>query len=346
MSILKRIAGCGTIAVAIAAPVQTQAAPSLYGIMDITVRHANNSAPGGSLTSVGDGLFGGSRLGFKDAEDLGSGLRALYVLEMGIDPSTGTLQQASPTANYGQAAAASGRAFGRESWVGLSSTTWGTVTLGRQYTLAHQAAARIQPMGNPNLDAITVLSNHHVARQDNMVKYAKELGAFTLAGSVTPSEGNGRGSGLSATYAGAGLDAVVYGQNLSAATGGEVRRIRGGGLAYQLTPSWKVFLAYMTRSHEISRQRNKVATIGVSYQLTPALILAASYTSDRQNAFSANASGKRQVAWLSADYYLSKRTDLYAEIDHNRVDGGYALASFMATRGSQTGVTLGIRHRF
>ncbi|KAF1050277.1 porin [Xylophilus sp.] len=349
MTIRTTFAACAAAAAGLWLPplCHAQSSVTLYGVMDVTVRHASNAASGGgSLNTVGDGYFGGSRLGFKGSENLGGGLRALYMLEMGIDPSTGLLLQSTAAANYGQAASASSRAFGRESWVGLSSATWGALTFGRQYTLAHQAAARIQPMGNPNADAVIVLSNHHMARQDNMVKYAKEFGPFDVAGSVTLSEGNGRGSGLSAGYRAAGFDAVLYGQNLSAAAGGEVRRIRGGGAAYQIAPSWKAFLAYMTRSHEISPQRNKVATAGLHYYATPALTLTASYTHDRQNTFGTNASGRRQVAWLSADYYLSKRTDLYAAVDHNKIGGGYVLPSFMATRGSQTGVTAGVRHRF
>lgn len=320
---------------------------TLYGIMDVTVRHASNVGPKrGGLTNVGDGLFGGSRLGFRGTEDLGGGTKAFYLLEMGIDPSTGLIQQSTATANYGQVASAAGRAFGRESLVGLSSDALGTVTLGRQYTVAHLAAGRIQPMGNPNVEAITVLSNHHIARQDNMLKYTKEIGPVTLAGSVTLSEGTGRSSGISAIYAAGPFEAVAYGQNLSAATGGETRKIRGGGVAYRISTDWKAFLAYMERSHEISLQRNKVTSIGVNYSVSPLLTLTASYTQDRQNSFAANASGTRKVAWVSADYYLSKRTDIYAELDRNRIDGGYVLPTFMGTRGSQTGVTVGLRHRF
>lgn len=319
-----------------------QSFQTIYGIMDVTVRHANNA----SLNRIGDGLFGGSRVGFKGAEDLGGGTKAFYILEMGLDPSTGTLQQSTATANYGQVATNGGRAFGRESLIGISSQTWGALTLGRQYTLAHQAAGKIQPMGNPNLDAIIVLSNHHMARQDNMIKYTKDIGPFSLGGSLTVSEGNGRGSGLSASYAGGPLVVALYGQNLSAATGGETRKIRGGGLAYRVSPDWKAFLTYMVRSHDISRQRNNVTSLGVNYSVTPSLTLTASYANDRQNTFGANAAGKRNVAWFAADYYLSKRTDIYAEIDHNKIDGGYVLPSFMAARGSQTGMTVGIRHRF
>ena len=41
---------------------------------------------------------------------------------------------------------------GREAHLGLRGA-WGTVTVGRQYTVAHSIAARFQPLGNPNSTA-------------------------------------------------------------------------------------------------------------------------------------------------------------------------------------------------
>ena len=47
-----------------------------------------------------------------------------------------------------------------------------------------------------------------------------------------------------------------------------------------------------------------------------------------------------------ANYLISKRTDIYPEVDRNQVTGAYPLPAFMAARGSQTGVSLGLRQRF
>ena len=60
-------------------------------------------------------------LGIKGSEDLGGGMRALFVLENGFDITNGTSGQG-------------GRQFGRQAFVGLGSDRYGTVTLGRQYT--------------------------------------------------------------------------------------------------------------------------------------------------------------------------------------------------------------------
>jgi predicted porin len=53
---------------------------------------------------------------------------------------------------------------------------------------------------------------------------------------------------------------------------------------------------------------------------------------------------------LSADYFLSKRTDLYALLNYEHVQGGDATATLFTAAPSsgsnQTIVSLGIRHRF
>jgi predicted porin len=82
---------------------------------------ARAAAPRGpAATKLTSGIASGSRLGFRGTEDLGDGLAAFYVLEMGINADTGVLGQG-------------GLGFGRQSMVGLQGG-FGSVSLGRQYT--------------------------------------------------------------------------------------------------------------------------------------------------------------------------------------------------------------------
>lgn len=90
---------------------------TLYGRVDVGVQNIHN---GTSRTGVDSGTYTASRLGFRGTEDLGGGLSALFFMEMGIN------------ADKGEAAGGS-RLFNRGSYVGLSSTSAGTLTLGRQY---------------------------------------------------------------------------------------------------------------------------------------------------------------------------------------------------------------------
>ena len=99
---------------------------TVFGVIDLGVRAVKNG-DGGWATAMVDGGLAASRLGFRGTEDLGGGMKAFFNLEMGIDPSTGTLQQSTSTPNYGQAAATTGRAFGRASLVGLSAPVLGEV---------------------------------------------------------------------------------------------------------------------------------------------------------------------------------------------------------------------------
>ena len=96
---------------------------TIYGLLDTAVEHINHvGATGSGLTRIPSNAGNiPSRLGFRGREDLGGGISAQFVLEMGIAPDSGVLNQG-------------GRGFGRQSFVGLNGP-WGQVSLGRQYTM-------------------------------------------------------------------------------------------------------------------------------------------------------------------------------------------------------------------
>src|SRR6202045_1088271 len=95
-----------------------QSSVTLYGIVDAGFVYNNNSG-GHKLYATSAGNLQGDRWGLRGTEDLGGGLKALFVLENGFNAFNGTLGQ-------------KGDEFGRQAYVGLSSQ-FGTVTLGRQY---------------------------------------------------------------------------------------------------------------------------------------------------------------------------------------------------------------------
>jgi predicted porin len=107
-----------------------QSSVTLYGIIDLGVTYVNSAqtgkASGGlqgghqlALTDATSTGLSGSRWGLRGTEDLGGGLKALFVIENGFNANTGVLAQG-------------GAEFGRQAFVGMSSG-FGTVTLGRQY---------------------------------------------------------------------------------------------------------------------------------------------------------------------------------------------------------------------
>ena len=335
------------------AQAQTAAAPSsvtVYGLFDATVRRANNvvaSDHGATITSMEDGIITGTRLGFRGNEDLGAGWRASFVMESGFDPSSGNSLQGTATADYGQTQA-NPRFWGREVNVSLTSP-WAGVTLGRQYTTAHQIASRFQPLGNPNNTAFSLFSSHHIARQDNVVRLGSKLGGVELMathtlGEVSNSSANGSWS-LGGVYASSGWAAGAYVQEMKNLAGTEERRIIGLGGNYRINAILALYAGYMERSAKVSVQENKAWGLGANIEVAEPVTLSLQYFDDKQTG-SAALEGSRKVAWVQANYRFSKRTDVYAAVDQNKVAGGFALPSFMAAKGSQTAFNVGLRTRF
>ncbi|MCP3727126.1 porin [Paraburkholderia sp. CNPSo 3272] len=104
---------------AFAGVAHAQSSVTLYGIIDEGF-NINTNSGGKHLYNLSSGVLQGSRFGLRGAEDLGGGLKAVFVLENGFDVNNGKLGQG-------------GLMFGRQAYVGLSSAQFGTVTLGRQY---------------------------------------------------------------------------------------------------------------------------------------------------------------------------------------------------------------------
>lgn len=103
---------------AFAGVAHAQSSVTLYGIIDEGF-NVNTNVKGQHLYNLSAGVLQGSRWGLRGTEDLGGGLKAIFVLENGFDENTGKMNQG-------------GLLFGRQAYVGLSSN-YGTVTLGRQY---------------------------------------------------------------------------------------------------------------------------------------------------------------------------------------------------------------------
>jgi general bacterial porin, GBP family len=102
-----------------ASAAQAQSSVTLYGLIDAGITYTNNQQ-GHSNWQMLSGQVNGSRFGLRGSEDLGGGLKAIFTLENGFNIANGNLGQ-------------NGRLFGRQAFVGLSSSDYGSVTLGRQY---------------------------------------------------------------------------------------------------------------------------------------------------------------------------------------------------------------------
>lgn len=138
-----------------------QSTVTLYGIIDEGLNYVSN-AGGHTQYSMSSSVLSGSRWGLRGAEDLGGGLKAIFTLEDGFDLGTGRFQQG-------------GDEFGRQAFMGISSSHWGTLTLGRQYdSIAEYVGPLIaaqQWLGNMGAHAGDIDNMAWSSRANNSVKF-------------------------------------------------------------------------------------------------------------------------------------------------------------------------------
>ncbi|NIM42751.1 MAG: porin [Hydrogenophaga sp.] len=134
--------------------VQAQSYVMLYGVADAALERVRGAA---TTTRLASGQQSDSRLGMRGVEDLGGGLNAQFLIEGGIDLDAGGFNQG-------------GRAFGRQSFVGLGGA-WGTVRLGRQYTAMDDIANIVGTKPYDVLSVVPVIGNGEFKRADNAMTY-------------------------------------------------------------------------------------------------------------------------------------------------------------------------------
>ena len=207
---------------------QAQSSVTAYGLIDLAVNNfkAGDALGGTDVWKLVDGTqngFNGSRVGFRTTEDLGTGLKANALAEMGLLADTG-------------AAAQGGRAFGRQVYVGLSHANLGEIRMGRQYILSDSVMAMATPWGNAAVNntgtAVTNMGGNlpfwlNAPRADNVVQYqTPSFGGFYAAAQVAAGEGTAdRFHGVKVAYQSGPLNVGgSYEWNESRSTGDDINK--------------------------------------------------------------------------------------------------------------------------
>ncbi|WP_019447623.1 porin [Cupriavidus sp. BIS7] len=368
---------------------EAQSSVTLYGVADVNVEYVNhvgvvpqasngfNPGQGGKVFREDAGGYSGSRWGLRGTEDLGGGMKSVFVLESGFNSDNGGMQQG-------------GRLFGRQAYVGLD-TAYGQFTFGRQYhslflTLANFAPARYATQYEP----VGVIAGANF-REDNVAKYTGVFGPFTAmahwsfgAGIALPqvdpavpaAGGNGEVPGQfrrDSAY-GAGLTylaerfgvAIGYDQwNPTIGTGSATFKKAAVMASYAINGTAKVMGGYRWGQNKDQNGtlmlRDDFYWVGGQYRFSSALDFTLEY--DYQNiknlGGNANVANPWQIA-LIADYTLSKRTDIYLTTAYSRNAGltmdsaasnfatSLTVNSYVLPSGqnSMVGVAVGIRHVF
>ncbi|MCO5396737.1 porin [Ralstonia soli] len=385
---LKYIAAASVLAFAGSA--YAQSSVTIYGLVDLNVEYAShvgaipsaangfNPGPSNRIVRMGTGGLAGSRWGLRGAEDLGGGLKAVFVLESGFAADTGLSQQG-------------GRLFGRQAFVGLQNDSYGQLTFGRNYTSIFDALANFSPLSYATLYAPTVLLNGGNYREDNSVKYTAKFGPLTTwahwsfgVGTTVPQAsssaltygGNGEvpgqgrrdsAYGAAAMYSTGPLAATIAYDQWNPSIGVSSGTAKKLGVAASYTfGQTKIMGGYRWAQSkspaEVVMVRDDLYWIGANYQATPALGLSLEYSYDKLKNLFGNTSAPNpwQIAFIST-YSFSKRTDIYLTAAYAKNAGltldsaatGYlsslgVAASYALPSGasSMLGVAVGMRQKF
>lgn len=129
-----------------------QTSVTMYGTVDAGIAYNRGSVEDGKVLSLESGQQSYSRIGFKGQEDLGSGMKAIFVLEQGIQIDTGnsgykTLGNGIDGSFANYADLGNSGTFSSQAYVGLSGN-FGTLKLGRQFSPLYEAHMAIDPFKN------------------------------------------------------------------------------------------------------------------------------------------------------------------------------------------------------
>jgi predicted porin len=153
---------CGTIFISVFSSASAESKVVLYGVIDEGLMYESNIGGGKKIALDSFSGINSSRWGINGSEDLGGGLNAIFTLESGVNINNGA---------FGQG----GTAFGRQTFVGLSSNRWGSVTFGRQYDMLVYFGQRysIAGIGSINFGHPGDLDNtSNSLRTNNSIRYS------------------------------------------------------------------------------------------------------------------------------------------------------------------------------
>ncbi|WP_109479365.1 porin [Paraburkholderia sp. C35] len=179
---IRKYVAFGIFAAALCSMVSSQACAqssvTIYGIVDDGFGWTSNSG-GHSLYGMSSGVIQASRWGFRGTDDLGGGLRALFVLENGFDLNSGSLAQKNRGSTQGLM-------FGRQAYVGISSN-YGSVFLGRQYDSVVDYVGPFESgtqwAGYIGAHPGDLDNMNNAYRVNNAIKYtSRSYGGFTFGG--------------------------------------------------------------------------------------------------------------------------------------------------------------------
>jgi predicted porin len=315
------------------APAFAQSSVQLYGLLDAGISWVSNQA-GHSVTKFDDGINGPTFFGLRGTDDLGGGMRALFVLESQFQIGLG-----SNIPGQG--------IFGRQAYVGLSSDRLGTLTMGNQFDFMYDSFAGGNnepailagglynfrggpfqglglPSSNPNGAANPSGSTDWDRGADeqvfNAVKYKSpsfygvSLGLLYGLGGVPGAFTAGSTFSATITYAAGpvGLAAAYTGVRYQGETSEDINPFRTWGVGGHYDFGGVIMAALFTTTRNVNSGASVYAAqVGANWTITPAVMLGGAYLYMKGNSELDNVHANQIGATLS--YLLSKRSLVYVQ---------------------------------
>jgi len=222
----------------------------LYGTIDLGLTYQSHGAPAspfggvqwnyfpvgndrGAQFGVGSNQLSGSFIGLRGKQEVADNLYAIFLLKTNFNPNYGLIGSGfqSITQNNGLGAqqqnafgdsSRNGQLFNDQAWVGLSSPTWGNVTIGRQYALTSDGVINYDPLSSSGafsaigfFGATAGVGDTEQRIWDNAIKYTVAVGPVRFAAEVQPragtqsgGQGNSYEGSVGFDYAGFSFDVI------------------------------------------------------------------------------------------------------------------------------------------
>lgn len=358
------IAGSGTAA-------RAQSSVTLYGLIDTAVRYTTHvNAAGDNKVQLANGGVSESNWGLLGAEDLGGGNRVVFQLENRYFPNSGVSDPGYP--------------FFNTAYVGLQSSSFGRLTLGRQTNPLADAVLKTY-VSNAWLPTVYQFRPENGMAQgvwtSNMAKYIARWQDVTLELSYAfggQAGAFGAGSQIGASIAwipqwplrlGAAYldsrDAVNGSAHFKAWTAGGAYTFADTSVNFGWAmnrqdpgfrgnfPNGPFTSAQLTALKFNPFSSREMFFGGVSQLVGNNTHLSANVWRTLQTGKAQSGDGNATQFQLLADYDLSRATSVYVEADYSLYRGGLIGAQAQGLGGvsaagttTQIGTMVGIRHMF
>ena len=326
------------VAGALAVPAMAQV--TVYGIIDTGIQsHDSGAAADAKVTRATDSNLASSRLGFKGSEDLGGGMKANFVLEQSVTPSTG-----------------SGNGYSRGAWVGLSGG-FGSFRIGQGDTTSGQDIdSKVTQAGNLGLRASIGGSTGELGGdQNNVINYTTpNMGGIQVSlgyranGSADATDGDDAITDIYVQYEAGPLGVYVSSAKQDGATSVAERDFMAVGVKYDFgMASVGVTMSQADASATTNSDDVKTSMVSVAVPVGSGLKAHLVYAkAELENNAGVEGSGYT-VAVTKA---FSKRTTVYGAYTNTKSDtnGTFAMrgVSTPAAGEDPSALTFGIVHSF